>query len=135
MLSLEDPPAAEALAQRVVTEGLSVRTVEEIVASHSASAPQGQAPRAGRHLPLLDDVARRLSDRLDTRVKVTLGKSRGRLAVEFATVDDLDRILAVLDPGGPGVLRTAPPFQAPARENGETRDADDPGSDEDASSR
>jgi ParB family chromosome partitioning protein len=119
LLSLEDPAAAEALAQRVVTEGLSVRTVEEIVASHGASAPHSQAPRAGRHLPLLDDVARRLSDRLDTRVKVTLGKSRGRLAVEFATVDDLDRILSVLDPGGPGVLRTAPPFQAPSRDDEE----------------
>ena len=51
-------------------------------------------------------MASRLSDRLDTRVKVALGKNRGRLTVEFATVDDLDRILSVLDPGGPGVLRS-----------------------------
>jgi len=105
LLALEGPGAAEQLAQRIVTEGLSVRVVEEIVASHGMRAPRSAAPRAGRHLPLLDDVASRLSDRLDTRVKVTLGKTRGRLTVEFATVDDLDRILSVLDPGGPGVLR------------------------------
>ena len=48
-------------------------------------------------------LRRRLSDRLDTRVKVALGRNRGRLTVEFATVEDLDRILSVLDPGGPGL--------------------------------
>jgi len=106
LLSLDDAGSAERLAQRIVTEGLSVRTVEEIVASHGARVPRSAAPRAGRHLPLLDEVATRLSDRLDTRVKVALGKTRGRLTVEFATVDDLDRILSVLDPGGPGVLRS-----------------------------
>ena len=105
LLALEDPRAAEQLAQRIVTEGLSVRMVEEIVASHGARTPRSVAPRAGRHLPLLDEVASRLSDRLDTRVKVALGKTRGRVTVEFATVDDLDRILSVLDPGGPGVRR------------------------------
>ena len=116
LLGLDDPTAAEQLAQRIVTEGLSVRTVEEIVASHGPRPARTVAPRAGRHLPLLDDVASRLSDRLDTRVKVALGKTRGRLTVEFATVDDLDRILSVLDPGGPGVLR------GPADDPGSGRD-------------
>jgi len=106
LLALEDPAAAEKLAHRIVTEGLSVRAVEEIVASQGPRPTRQQAPRAGRHLPLLDDVASRLSDRLDTRVKVALGKTRGRLTVEFASVEDLDRILAVMDPGGPGVNRT-----------------------------
>ncbi|WP_380164234.1 ParB/RepB/Spo0J family partition protein [Jannaschia sp. R86511] len=105
LLALEDPMAAEKLAHRVVTEGLSVRAVEEIVASQGPRVQRARPPRAGRHLPLLDVVASRLSDRLDTRVKVALGKNRGRLTVEFASVDDLDRILAVLDPGGPGVVR------------------------------
>ncbi len=116
LLGLEDAASAEQLAQRIVTEGLSVRTVEEIVASHGPRPARTVAPRAGRHLPLLDDVASRLSDRLDTRVKVALGKTRGRLTVEFATVDDLDRILSVLDPGGPGVLRgSSGPVPGPAQ--------------------
>ncbi len=118
LLALDDDSAAEKLAQRVITEGLSVRSVEEIVGSYGARAPRPSTPRPGRHLPLLDDVASRLSDRLDTRVKVALGKNRGRLTVEFATVDDLDRILALLDPGGPGVLR---PHEAAANDQYEDR--------------
>ncbi len=106
LLALDDASEAEKLAHRIVTEGLSVRAVEEIVASRGPRPTRQPAPRAGRHLPLLDDVASRLSDRLDTRVKVALGKTRGRLTVEFASVDDLDRILAVMDPGGPGVARS-----------------------------
>jgi ParB family transcriptional regulator, chromosome partitioning protein len=108
LLALDDEASAEKLAHRIVTEGLSVRAVEEIVASHGPRPPRPKAPRAGRHLPLLDDVASRLSDRLDTRVKVALGKNRGRLTVEFASVDDLDRILSLLDPGGPGVVSRGP---------------------------
>ncbi|WP_336921468.1 ParB/RepB/Spo0J family partition protein [Aquipuribacter sp. SD81] len=103
LLALDDEEAAERLASRIVAEGLSVRAVEEIVASGGARPARARGPRAGRHMPLLDDVASRLSDRLDTRVKVALGRNRGRLTVEFATVEDLDRILAVLDPGGPGL--------------------------------
>lgn len=106
LLALDDASEAEKLAHRIVTEGLSVRAVEEIVASRGPRPTRQPAPRAGRRLPLLDDVASRLSDRLDTRVKVALGKTRGRLTVEFASVDDLDRILAVMDPGGPGVARS-----------------------------
>lgn len=108
LLALDDAGAAERLAHRIVTEGLSVRAVEEIVASDGVRAPRPAAPRAGRHMPLLDDVATRLSDRLDTRVQVALGRNRGRLTVEFATVEDLDRILSVLDPGGPGVQGRRP---------------------------
>lgn len=103
LLALDDADRAEKLAHRIVTEGLSVRAVEEIVAAQ-APRQQNRAPRAGRRLPLLDDVATRLSDRLDTRVTVALGRHRGRLTVEFATVEDLERILSVLDPGGSGVV-------------------------------
>ena len=104
LLAVDDPAEAERLATRIVAEGLSVRAVEEIVASGGTvrRAPRA-ATRGSARQPELDSVASRLSDRLDTRVSVALGKSRGRLTVEFATVDDLDRILAVLDPGGPGV--------------------------------
>lgn len=102
LLSL-DPEAAATLASRIIAEGLSVRTVEEIVAtSGTSTARRRTAVRAGRRMPLLDDMATRLSDRLDTRVTVSLGKNKGKLTVEFATVDDLNRIVGILDPSGRG---------------------------------
>ena len=108
LLAVEDPATAERLATRIVAEGLSVRAVEEIVASGGTGRrPSRVATRGGTSRPELDSVASRLSDRLDTRVSVALGKNRGRLTVEFATVDDLERILSVLDPGGPGVQQPA----------------------------
>jgi ParB family chromosome partitioning protein len=106
LLSLE-PVAASALASRVIAEGLSVRTVEEIVAAGTAPTKRRTAIRAGRRMPLLDDMATRLSDKLDTRVTVSLGKNKGRLTVEFATVDDLNRIVTILDPSGTGFPTTA----------------------------
>ncbi|HWS58799.1 MAG TPA: chromosome partitioning protein ParB, partial [Actinotalea sp.] len=62
-------------------------------------------PRPGDRITALDDLAARLGDQLDTRVTVTLGKTKGRLTVEFASVQDLNRILAMLAPEDPGVLR------------------------------
>jgi ParB family chromosome partitioning protein len=107
LLSLESV-AASALASRIIAEGLSVRTVEEIVAAGNAPTRRRTTVRAGRRMPLLDDMATRLSDKLDTRVTVSLGKSKGRLTVEFATVDDLNRIVTILDPAGPGFPTAAP---------------------------
>lgn len=107
LLGLGDGAAIERLAQRIVAEGLSVRAVEEIVAlGGDESTPSRRvAPRAGVRNEALDDLASRLSDRFETRVKVTLGKSRGRLTVEFASVQDLNRILESLAPEDPGLLR------------------------------
>jgi ParB family transcriptional regulator, chromosome partitioning protein len=107
LLGLNDPAAAERLAQRIVAEGLSVRMVEEIVAlgGDAAKPVRRTAPRAGERNAALDDLASRLSDRFDTRVKVSLGKTRGRLTVEFASVQDLNRILGSLAPEDPGLLR------------------------------
>jgi ParB family chromosome partitioning protein len=110
LLSLE-PVAAAALASRAIAEGLSVRTLEEIVAAGTGAARRRTAVRAGRRMPLLDTMASRLSDKLDTRVTVSLGKNKGKLTVEFATVDDLNRIVAILDPSGggfPTAATTAP---------------------------
>lgn len=102
LLSL-DPDAAGALAARIIAEGLSVRTVEEMVATAGTAAGRRRTTvRAGRRMPLLDDMATRLSDKLDTRVTVSLGKNKGKLTVEFATVDDLNRIVQILDPSGTG---------------------------------
>jgi len=107
LLGLNDGAAIERLAQRIVAEGLSVRAVEEIVSLGGDAAPNERraAPRAGVKNEALDHLAARLSDRFDTRVKVSLGKSRGRLTVEFASVQDLNRILASLAPEDPGLLK------------------------------
>jgi ParB family chromosome partitioning protein len=100
LLALPDGAAMERMAQRVVAEGLSVRSVEELVAvGDDTRGPGRRVPRPGNRRPQLDDLAADLSDRLDTRVRVVLGKSKGRLTVEFASVEDLDRILAVMGLG------------------------------------
>ena len=107
LLGLSDGAAIERLAQRIVAEGLSVRAVEEIVAlgGEGAGRRQQRRPRAGIRNEALDDLASRLSDRFETRVKVDLGKQRGKLTVEFASVQDLNRILSSLAPDDPGILR------------------------------
>jgi ParB family chromosome partitioning protein len=101
LLGLEDSDAMDKLAQRIVAEGLSVRATEEAVAmsdsSSSAPAPR-RRPRAGGHHVELDELAIRLADRLDTRVNISLGRNKGKISVEFASVDDLNRILALLAP-------------------------------------
>lgn len=107
LLGLSDGAAIERLAQRIVAEGLSVRAVEEIVSLgvDGTTPTRRVAPRAGDRNAALDDLASRLSDRFDTRVKVSLGKTRGRLTVEFASVQDLNRILGSLAPEDPGLLK------------------------------
>lgn len=96
LLALDDGAAMERLAQRIVAEGLSVRNVEEVVALGGEAAPRPRRPRAGNRHPQLDDVAERLSSHLDTRVSISLGQRKGRLTVEFASVEDLDRIMGLL---------------------------------------
>jgi ParB family chromosome partitioning protein len=99
LLGLDDAAAQERLAQRVVAEGLSVRSVEEIVALGGEEAPSPRARRAKRPVaPKLSVLADRLADRFETRVKVDLGRSKGRIVVEFASVDDLERIVALMAP-------------------------------------
>lgn len=107
LLGLPDGAAIERLAQRIVAEGLSVRAVEEIVSlgGDGSGRAQQRKPRAGVRNEALDELATRLSDRFETRVKVDLGKQRGRLTVEFASVQDLNRILGALAPDDPGVFR------------------------------
>ena len=102
LLGLDSPEEQEALAKRVIAEGLSVRTIEEIVrvAKMEQPRPKARGPRAGRlPSPALASLASRLSDRFDTRVKVDLGTHRGKIVVEFATVEDLERILNSFAPG------------------------------------
>lgn len=106
LLGLEEPAAMERLAQRIVAEGLSVRATEEIVSLGDVDHNQPRRrPRAGKNLPMLNDLATRLGDRFDTRVKVSLGQRKGNISIEFASVEDLNRILETLAPEDPGVFK------------------------------
>lgn len=109
LLSVDDSEEQDRLAHRIVAEGLSVRAVEEIVTlmgSRPQTAPRSKGPRAGARLsPALSDLATRLSDRFETRVKVDLGQKKGKITVEFASMDDLERILGTLAPGEGPVLQ------------------------------
>ncbi|GED96193.1 ParB/RepB/Spo0J family partition protein [Gordonia crocea] len=101
LLSLDaGTEAQEALAARIVAEGLSVRATEEAVTlANRGDGPEAPVPSAKRKqmvMPGLQDVAERLSDRLDTRVTVSLGKRKGKIVVEFGSVEDLERIVAEL---------------------------------------
>ena len=108
LLSLDDAEEQDRLAHRIVAEGLSVRAVEEIVTltnSEPKAARKTAAPRAGRRVaPALTHLASRLSDRFETRVKVDLGQKRGKIVVEFASIEDLERILGSMAPGEGKVL-------------------------------
>jgi ParB family transcriptional regulator, chromosome partitioning protein len=99
LLGVEDSEVQDRLAGRVISEGISVRGLEEIVAVGDHGP--GQKPRRRTNkptAPALADLAARLSDRFETRVKVDLGKSKGKITVEFASIPDLERIVAQMDP-------------------------------------
>jgi ParB family chromosome partitioning protein len=118
LLSLTSVEDQEKLALRIVREGMSVRTVEEIVqigrwdASSLSESINGSADdyldldekprerkrvRSGSRLsPALEDIASQLSERFETRVKVDLGQRRGKIVVEFASMDDLNRIVKTI---------------------------------------
>jgi ParB family chromosome partitioning protein len=98
LLSLDDALEQEALATRIVAEGLSVRATEELVQlaasgdttrPHTSNRRQTAVPRA------MSDLADRLSDRFDTRVKIDVGRSKGKIVIEFGSVDDLERIVGI----------------------------------------
>jgi ParB family chromosome partitioning protein len=104
LLALDDTAAQESLAARIVAEGLSVRAVEEIVAV-GAQRPTERAPRTRQPVaPALGQLAERLSDLLETRVSVDLGRRRGKLVVEFASIADLERIVATFAPEAASTL-------------------------------
>ncbi len=100
LLGLDDPGAQEDLAARIVAEGLSVRATEEAVtvAKREPAKTPKAPPRKAMQAPGLQDLADRLSDNFDTRVKVELGRRKGRIVVEFASVDDLERIVKLMNP-------------------------------------
>lgn len=101
LLSLPDAAAMERLAQKIVAEGMSVRATEEAVTLYQdpATPAKNNIPRPGARHERLDYLASSLSDRLDTNVKISLGVRKGKVSIEFASVEDLNRIMDVLAPG------------------------------------
>jgi ParB family chromosome partitioning protein len=92
LLSLRDEKEIENLANRIVAEGLTVRAVEEIVATGAAKVKGGSIHRGKIITPKLKEISDKLSDYLDTRVNVELGKQKGKIVIEFAAIEDLERI-------------------------------------------
>ncbi|ACL41882.1 parB-like partition protein [Pseudarthrobacter chlorophenolicus A6] len=100
LLALPDAAAMERLAQKIVAEGMSVRATEEAVTLYQdpATPAKNNVPRPGARHERLDYLASSLSDRLDTNVKISLGVRKGKVSIEFASVEDLNRIMDVLAP-------------------------------------
>ncbi len=99
LLSLDDADAQDHLAHRIVAEGLSVRAVEEIVTMGDVQPAKSRRPVARQaSAPALDRLADRLSDAFDTRVKVELGRRKGKIVVEFGSIEDLERIVSTMSP-------------------------------------
>ncbi|KAA2251334.1 ParB/RepB/Spo0J family partition protein [Solihabitans fulvus] len=100
LLGLDEPGAQEDLATKIVAEGMSVRATEEAVTLAKSAEPAKAKPvvRKPMQAPGLQDLAERLSDSFDTRVKVELGRRKGRIVVEFGSVDDLERIIHLMAP-------------------------------------
>ena len=99
LLGLDDPEAQERLATRIVAEGMSVRQVEEAVhLGETGSAPATREKRATPRSPAAAELQARLSDYFETRVKVDLGRRKGKIVVEFGSLDDLERIVEIMAP-------------------------------------
>jgi len=95
ILSTGDSLLMERLADKIVNEDLSVRAAEAIAAGGS-SKPRSTRAAVGKHQAHLDEVAENLGDALDTKVKVRLGARKGSISIDFASMQDLNRILAAL---------------------------------------
>jgi ParB family transcriptional regulator, chromosome partitioning protein len=98
LLSIEEPTAQEALAARVVAEGISVRGLEELIAVGPAPRPTPRQSRPREVPPELAQISERLAERLETRCTVEVGRRSGKLVIEFASAEDLRRMIAMLEP-------------------------------------
>ena len=102
ILSLDDEASMQKLADKIVNEDLSVRAAEAVAKNGDAGPQRATKPQAGARRAHLDEVASRLGDRLNTRVKISLGARKGQITVDFATIQDLNRILEEIGETGYG---------------------------------
>lgn len=102
ILSVGDVTTMVKLADKIINEDLSVRAAESAAGQVSTKPARSMKPSAGKRQGQLDEIADHLGDRLNTRVKVSLGSSKGTIVIDFATVADLNRILAELNEPGFG---------------------------------
>jgi ParB family chromosome partitioning protein len=114
LLAVPDAATQERLAERIVAEGLSVRATEELVRLRvlEEETPPGPGPSGRRHqvvAPGLVELQEDLSDALRARVRISMGARRGRLQIDFASVDDLERIVGVIANGLEGGAELGPP--------------------------
>jgi len=98
LLGLQDADAQDALATRIVAEGMSVRATEEAVAMAAAEQPTARRRTRKISAPGVEELGTRLSDMFETKVKIQIGRAKGRIVVEFGSVDDLQRIIGVMAP-------------------------------------
>jgi len=98
LLGLADADAQDALATRIVAEGMSVRATEEAVAMAVAEQPTAKRRTRKISAPGVEELGSRLSDVFETKVKIQIGRAKGRIVVEFGSVDDLQRIIGVMAP-------------------------------------
>ena len=98
LLSVDDSATMDVLAKRVIAEGISVRALEEIISVDQPKKAPKRKVAAGSRTPIeLEVVADRIGDALDTRVQISAGKSRGKITIEFADIEDLHRIVSIID--------------------------------------
>jgi ParB family chromosome partitioning protein len=98
LLGLDDADAQDALATRIVAEGMSVRATEEAVAMAASERPTAKRRARNISAPGVEELGTRLSDMFETKVKIQIGRAKGRIVVEFGSVDDLQRIIGVMAP-------------------------------------
>jgi ParB family chromosome partitioning protein len=97
LLGLENEAEIDRLAKRIVAEGLSVRAVEEIIAATSPKSASKSKKKSGGTSPEVNEIAERLGDHLDTRVKIKGGKTKGEISIEFSGYADLARIVKKIE--------------------------------------
>jgi ParB family chromosome partitioning protein len=106
LLSTPDRTFQESLARRIVDEGLTVRDTEDAVRQRGGTGQNDQSPKPGApasklRAPGLLELEELLAEQLATRVKINMGPRRGRLVIDFADLEDLERIYRVMVPQSP----------------------------------
>jgi ParB family transcriptional regulator, chromosome partitioning protein len=99
LLGLDNPVLQERLAKRVAGEELSVRKTEDIVRTYQGmTGAPGTSPRlqGTERAPMVSEAQRRLGERLQTRVRVEMGKRKGKIVVDFVSMEELERLLDLM---------------------------------------